>query len=106
MAGIVISGHDGTTVSQNKISITPNQHGDAAAGIVVSDQLNGGTGSVSQNLVITDNDARGSAFGVIVTTGNAQGDVVRDNKGNNLISGTTGNATRRSMNSCDDPSCQ
>lgn len=106
MAGIVISGHDGTTVSQNKISIMPNQHGDAAAGIIVSDQLNGGTGSLSLNLVITDNDARGSAFGVIVTTGNAQGDLVRDNKGNNLISGATGNASRNSMKPCDAPSCQ
>jgi hypothetical protein len=106
MAGIVISGHDGTVIAQNKISITPNLHGDAAAGIIVSDQLNGRTGSASLNLVITDNDARGSAFGVIVTTGNTQGDLVRDNKGNNLISGATGNATRRSMKSCDDPSCQ
>ena len=108
MAGIVIAGHDGSTISQNKISIMPNIHGDAAAGIIVSDQLNGNPAfPASVNLLISDNDARGSAFGVIVTSGNAQGDVIRDNKGNNQISGATASPMNHSPKSCDDePSCQ
>lgn len=108
LGGIVITGHDGTTISQNKVAITSNLHGDAGAGIIVSDQLLGSAGSaLSLNLVITDNDARGSAFGVIVTTGNTQGGTIRDNKGNNLVSGATASTTSHRMKPCgDDPSCQ
>jgi hypothetical protein len=107
-AGIVVAGQDGTTMGQNKISIGPNQNGDSGAGVIVSDQLNGSPGSpFSVNVLITDNDARGSAFGVIITTGNTQGAVVRDNKGNNLISGVTASSMNHSIKSCDDdPSCQ
>lgn len=112
VAGIVVAGQDGTTMEQNKISIGPNLNGDSGAGIIVSNQLNGSAGSTfispfSVNVAIADNDARGSAFGVIITTGNTQGAVVRDNKGNNLISGVTASRMDHSMKSCDDdPSCQ
>jgi hypothetical protein len=109
MAGIVVSGQDGTTIQQNKISIASNQNGDGGAGIIVTDRFNGDTLIVpaSVNLMITDNDARGSAFGVIVITGNTQGALIRDNKGNNLVSGATASPSNHSMKSCDDDSsCQ
>jgi hypothetical protein len=88
VAGIVVAGQDGTTMSQNKISIGPNLNGDSGAGIIVSDLLNGSSVGFpfTVNVAITGNDARGSAFGIIITTGNTQGAAVRDNKGNNLIS--------------------
>jgi hypothetical protein len=108
VAGIVVAGQDGTTIGQNKVSIGSNLHGDSGAGIIVSDQLNPAADfAVSVNVVITDNDARGSAFGVIVTTGNTQGAVIRDNKGNNLINGLSASRVSHSMKDCDDTqSCQ
>jgi hypothetical protein len=95
VGGIVVSGQDGTTIAENKISITSNLHNDAGAGVIASEHLNPGVQTNNVNLVVVDNDARKSAFGVVITTGNGQGAVVRENKGNNLISDTNTNASDR-----------
>ncbi len=98
-AGILVSGEDGTIIANNKISITANPHGDGGVGILATDNLFGFTTS---NLAITNNDGRGSAYGVIITndlgggTGNSVGATIRGNFGVNLINGSTANVTNRS----------
>ena len=84
-AGIVVAGQDGTVIAQNKISITGNANHDEGAGVIASDHLNPGIETSNLNLMIKDNDARNSAFSIIVTTGNSSGAVIRDNKGNSLV---------------------
>jgi hypothetical protein len=99
-AGIVVSGEDGTTIANNKISIAANAHGDAGVGILATDSLFGFTTS---DLGIASNDGRGSAFGLIITndlgggTANSVGAAIRGNFGVNLINGSTANVTNRSI---------
>ncbi len=102
-AGIVIAGHDGTIISNNKIAITANAGGDAGVGIIATDATPDGLSSTTINLVITDNDGRGSQYGLIITkdqalgTGNAVGATLRGNFGVNLINGSTSNVGNRSI---------
>jgi hypothetical protein len=97
--GIVVTGQDGTIISNNKFSITSNAHGDAGVGIVATDFF----GLTDINLAITDNDGRGSQYGLIVTndqsggTGNSVGLTLRGNFGVNLINGSTFNVRNRSI---------
>jgi hypothetical protein len=99
LAGIVVMGQDGTIISNNKISITANAHGDGGAGIIATDNF---TGFTTTNLTITNNDGRGSAYDLIITkdlsggTGNSVGAQIRGNFGVNLINGATANVTNRS----------
>jgi hypothetical protein len=100
LAGIVVSGQDGTIISNNKVSITANSNGDAGVGILATDNFYGFT---TINLTITNNDGRGSAYGLIITndlgggTGNSVGAQVRGNFGVNLINGATANVRNRSL---------
>jgi hypothetical protein len=99
LVGIALSGLDGAVISNNKSSITSNAHGDAGVGILASDYF----GLTDINLVITDNDGRGSQYGLIVTndqgggTGNSVGLTLRGNFGINLINGSTFNVRSRSI---------
>jgi hypothetical protein len=99
LAGIVVMGEDGTIISNNKVSITANAHGDGGAGIIATDNF---TGFTTTNLTITNNDGRGSAYDLIITkdlsggTGNSVGAQIRGNFGVNLINGATANVTNRS----------
>jgi|SRR5579864_1486591 len=104
LAGIVASGQDGTTISDNQISIAANSSLDAGAGIIASDRILQSILLTDINMLIVNNDARQSEFGVIVTSGNTQGAVIRDNDGINLIDGITTNATDHSMPECDESS--
>jgi len=97
-AGIVVYGQDGTVISNNKVSIAANSHGDAGAGIIATDI----SGFTTINLTITNNDGRGSAYDLIITkdqnggTGNSVGAQIRGNFGINLINGATANVSNRS----------
>lgn len=99
LAGIVVSGQDGTIISHNTISITANSHGDGGVGILATDAV---TGIRTTDLTITNNDGRGSAYGLIITndlgggTGNSVGAQIRGNFGINLINGATANVGSRS----------
>ena len=108
--GIVIAGHDGTIISNNRIDITANAGGDAGVGIIATDATPDGQSSTTANLVITSNDGRGSQYGLIITkdqtlgTGNSVGATLRGNFGVNLIDGLTSNVSNRSIGnllSCD-----
>jgi hypothetical protein len=102
-AGILIAGHDGTVLSNNKVSITSNSAGDAGAGIIATDATVDGPSSTTMNLVITNNDARRSAYGLIIPrdqsngTGNTAGATIRGNFGVNRINGDTTNVRNRSI---------
>jgi hypothetical protein len=102
-AGIAIAGHDGTIIAHNKIAITANASGDAGVGIIATDATPDGPSSTTINLVITNNDGRGSKYGLIITkdqssgTGNAVGATLRGNFGVNLINGLTSNVSNRSI---------
>jgi hypothetical protein len=102
-AGIAIAGHDGTIITNNKIAITANAGGDAGVGIIATDFTPDGPSSTTINLVITNNDGRGSQYGLIITkdqsagTGNAVGATLRGNFGVNLINGLTSNVSNRSI---------
>lgn len=109
-AGIAVAGHDGTIISSNKIAITANASGDAGVGIIATDATPDGPSDTTINLVITNNDGRGSKYGLIITkdqsggTGNTVGDTLRGNFGVNLINGLTSNVNNRSIRtllSCD-----
>jgi hypothetical protein len=99
LAGIVVSAQDGTTISNNKVSITANSNGDGGVGVIATDNVSGLT---TTNLTITNNDGRGSAYGLIITndlsggTGNSVGAQIRGNFGVNLINGATANVRNRS----------
>ena len=99
VAGVIVSGQDGTIISNNKSSIASNAHGDAGVGILATDLT-----LTTINLAITDNDGRGSQYSVIVTkdqnggTGNSVGLTLRGNFGTNLIDGSTANVRNRSIN--------
>jgi hypothetical protein len=99
-AGILVSGEDRTLIANNKISIAANSHGDAGVGVLATDVL---TGLTTTDLTITNNDGRGSEYGLIITndqfggTGNTVGAVIRGNFGINLINGSTANVTNRSI---------
>jgi hypothetical protein len=99
LAGIFVSGQDGTIISNNKVSITANSHGDGGVGIIATDSVSGLT---TTNLTITNNDGRRSAYTLIITkdqnggTGNSVGAQIRGNFGVNLIDGVTSNVTNRS----------
>jgi len=90
LAGIYVSGQDGIIISNNKISITANSHGDGGAGIIATDSV---TGLTTIDLTITNNDGRGSAYALIIAidlsggTGNSVGAHIRSNFGVNLING-------------------
>lgn len=108
--GIAIAGHDGTIIANNKIAITSNASGDAGVGIIATDATPDGLSSTSSNLVITNNDGRGSQYGLIITkdqsggTGNTVGATIRGNFGVNLINGSTSNVSnrsRRTLLNCD-----
>lgn len=100
LAGIVVSGQDGAIISNNKVSITANAHGDGGVGIIATDSVSDLT---TTNLTITNNDGRGSAYGLIITrdqnggTGNSVGAQIRGNFGINLIDGATANVRNRSL---------
>ena len=102
-AGIAVAGHDGTIISNNKIAITANASGDAGVGILATDATPDGISDTTINLVITNNDGRGSQYGLIITkdqfsgTGNAVGATLRGNFGVNLINGLTSNVNNRSI---------
>jgi hypothetical protein len=102
-AGIVIAGHNGTIIANNKISITSNASGDAGVGILATDATVDGQSSTTTNLVITNNDGRGSQYGLIVTkdqnggTANTVGATIRGNFGVNLINSSTSNVKNRSI---------
>lgn len=99
LAGIAVAAKNGSIISHNKSSITANAHDDAGVGILVTDL----TGLPTLNLTITDNDGRGSQYGVIVTldqsggTSNSVGLTLRGNFGVNLIDGSTSNVRNRSI---------
>ena len=99
LAGIVVSGQKGVTISNNKISITANLNGDGGVGILATDSV---SGLPTPNLTVTNNDGRGSAYALIIDkdqnggTGNSVGAVIGGNLGVNLIDGVTTNVTRRS----------
>lgn len=103
--GIGIAGHNGTIIAHNKIAITSNAGGDAGVGIVATDSSADGISSTTSNLVIVDNDGRGSQYGLIITkdqfggTGNTVGATLRGNFGVNLINGSTSNVNNRSRHS-------
>lgn len=108
--GIAIAGHDGTIITNNKIAITSNASGDAGVGIIATDASPDGISSTTINLVITNNDGRGSQYGLITTkdqsggTGNTVGATIRGNLGVNLINGSTSNVSnrsRRTLLNCD-----
>jgi hypothetical protein len=108
--GIAIAGHNGTIIAHNKISIASNAGGDAGAGIIATDASADGISSTTSNLVITNNDGRGSQYGLIITkdqsggTGNTVGATIRGNFGVNLINGSTSNVrnrSRRTLLNCD-----
>jgi hypothetical protein len=100
LVGIAVSGQDGTLISGNQSSITSNANGDAGVGILATDSISGLT---TINLGITDNDGRGSQYGLIITndqfggTGNSVGLTLRGNFGVNLINGSTFNVRNRSI---------
>ncbi len=100
IAGIVMTGQDGAVVSNNKVSITANSHGDGGAGIIATDNF---TGFTTTNLTVTNNDGRGSAYDLIITddlnggTGNSVGAQIRGNLGVNRIDGATANVRNRSL---------
>jgi hypothetical protein len=102
-AGIAIAGHNGTIIANNKISITSNASGDAGVGILATDATVDGQSSTTTNLVITNNDGRGSQYGLIVTkdqnggTSNTVGATIRGNFGVNLINSSTSNVKNRSI---------
>jgi hypothetical protein len=102
-AGIVIAGHDGAIISNNKITITANANGDAGFGILATDATVDGQSSTTINETITNNDGRGSLYGLIVPldqssgTGNTVGATFRGNFGVNSINGLTSNVTNRSI---------
>ncbi|CAM4060575.1 matrixin family metalloprotease [Roseateles saccharophilus] len=99
LAGIVVSALDGGLLSNNKVSITANANGDAGVGILATDLL---TGLTTINLAITNNDGRGSAYGLIITkdlsggTGNTVGAAIRGNFGVNQINGWNSSVRNRS----------
>lgn len=99
-AGIAVSAQDGTVISNNKISITPNAHGDGGVGVLATDNF---TGLTTIDLTISNNDGRSSTFGLVITndqnggTGNTVGAIIRGNLGVNLINGSTSNVRNRSM---------
>jgi len=99
LAGIAVSGQDGTLISGNKFSITSNAHGDAGVGILANDF----SLLTTINLAITDNDGRDSQYSLIITndqfgqTGNSVGLTLRGNFGVNLINGSTSNVGNRSI---------
>jgi hypothetical protein len=99
LAGIVVSGQDGTIISNNEVSITANSHGDGGVGILATDSVGGLT---TTNLTITNNDGRRSAYVLIIDTdqsggtGNSVGAQIRGNFGVNLINGATANVFNRS----------
>lgn len=102
-AGIIISGHDGTLLLNNKISITSNPGGDAGSGIIATDATVDGPSFTSLNLVIKNNDGRGSAYSLIIPkdqlfgTGNTVGAFIRGNLGVNRINDDTSNVRNRSI---------
>jgi hypothetical protein len=102
VVGIAVAGHNGTIIAHNKIAITSNASGDAGVGIVATDSSADGVSSTDSNLVITDNDGRGSQYGLIITkdqfggTANTAGATIRGNFGVNLINGSTSNVNNRS----------
>jgi hypothetical protein len=104
IAGIVISGQDGTVISDNVVSVASNLTNDAGAGIIASDVNASNTFLTSINLVITGNDADKSKYGVIVTHGNTQGAVIHNNEGVNLVDGMTAARAKHEMPECDDNS--
>jgi hypothetical protein len=77
---------------------------DAGAGIVASDTISHSAFLTDINMLIVNNDARQSKFGVIVASGNTQGAVIRNNDGINLIDGITTNVTDHSIPECDESS--
>jgi hypothetical protein len=101
--GIVVAGHNGTIISNNKIAITANANGDAGVGILATDATVDGQSSTSSNLVITNNDGRDSQYGLIIPkdqtlgTGNTVGATLRGNFGVNIINDLTSNVTNRSI---------
>ena len=101
--GIAIAGHNGTIIANNKIAITSNAGGDAGSGIIATDSSADGISSTCSNLVITNNDARLSQYGLIVTndqfggTANSVGATIRGNFGVNLINSSTSNVKNRSI---------
>ncbi len=101
--GIGIAGHNGTIIANNKIAITANTSGDAGVGIIATDASPDGISSTTVKLVITNNDGRGSQYGLIITkdqalgTGNAVDATLRGNFGINLINGLTSNVSNRSI---------
>lgn len=102
-AGIVIAGHDGTVLLNNKISISSNPGGDAGSGIIATDATVDGPSFTSLNLVIKNNDGRGSAYSLIIPkdqslgTGNTVGATIRGNLGVNRINSDTSNVRNRSI---------
>jgi serine protease len=100
--GMAIAGHNGTIIAHNKIAITSNASGDAGVGIVATDSSVDGLSSTDTNLVITNNDGRGSQYGLIITkdqfggTANTAGATIRGNFGVNLINSLTSNVSNRS----------
>jgi hypothetical protein len=100
--GIAIAGHNGAIISHNKIAITSNASGDAGVGIVATDSSVDGLSSTISNVMITDNDGRGSQYGLIITkdqfggTANTAGATIRGNFGVNLINSLTSNVSNRS----------
>jgi hypothetical protein len=100
--GIAIAGNNGTIISHNKVAITSNASGDAGVGIVATDSSIDGLSSTISNVVITDNDGRGSQYGLIITrdqfggTANTAGATIRGNFGVNLINSLTSNVSNRS----------
>ena len=102
VVGIAIAGNNGTIIAYNKIAITSNANGDAGVGIVATDDSVDGLSSIDSNLVITNNDGRGSQYGLIITkdqiggTANTSGATIRGNFGVNLINGSTSNVNNRS----------
>src|SRR5262249_26219535 len=76
VAGIVVADVNGIQISNNRFSITANSNGDAGAGIIATDFVPGGW---THNLTVINNDGRGSAYDLIITsdlfggTGNSAG---------------------------------
>jgi hypothetical protein len=101
--GIGIAGHNGTIIANNKIAIVSNASGDAGVGIIATDGSVDGISSTCNNLVITNNNGRGSQYGLIITkdqalgTGNTAGATIRGNFGVNLINGATSKVGNRSI---------
>jgi serine protease len=101
--GIAIAGHNGTIIANNKIAIASNTSGDAGVGIVATDSSADGLSSTDDNLVVANNDGRGSQYGLIITkdqfggTANTAGATIRGNFGVNLINSSTSNVNNRSL---------